>query len=157
MQIITRQESGSYILFEHYFKQKLRIGYLLSWTVDGRNIFQNIQVNLEEPWDYWNICMEWLTMYSYFMMSWQRGYLKQASFNINVRCLYIISMHHMEKNCCFILCWWLFILVYFWSSWKMVCCNSRKDITCELTGICTLVHVNNNFSDEWPFHFSRSG
>ena len=36
----------------------------------------------------------------------------------------------------------------------MVCGNSRKDITCELTGICTLVYVNQDFTDEGPFHFA---
>ena len=32
-----------------------------------------------------------------------------------------------------------------------------KDIPCELPGILTLVHVNQNFPDEGPLHFSRSG
>ena len=30
----------------------------------------------------------------------------------------------------------------------MVCGYSRKDIPCEILGICTLVHANQNFSDE---------
>ena len=32
-----------------------------------------------------------------FLMSQQSGFLKQVSFNINVRCLNIISMHKMEQ------------------------------------------------------------
>ena len=34
----------------------------------------------------------------------------------------------------------------------MVYGHSRKDIPCEIPGICTLVHVNNNLLDEEPFH-----
>ena len=30
----------------------------------------------------------------------------------------------------------------------MFCWHSRKDNTCELSGICTLVHVNKDFLDE---------
>ena len=30
-------------------------------------------------------------------------------------------------------------------------------IPCEILGICTLVHVNQNLPDEGPFYFSRSG
>ena len=32
-----------------------------------------------------------------------------------------------------------------------------EEIPCELLGICTLVHVNNNLSIEGPFHFYGSG
>ena len=31
--------------------------------------FQYIQVTLEYPWDYWNLCMELLTLESYLLMS----------------------------------------------------------------------------------------
>ena len=40
---------------------------------------------------------------------------------------------------------------------EMSCGHSRKDIPCKLLGICTFIHVNHNFLDEGPFHFSRSG
>ena len=113
--------------------------------------------NLEDPWDYWSLCMEWITMEIYLLMSSHSDYLIQASFNINIRCLYIISMYHIEQKNCIILCWWLCILVYFWSSWKMVCGWSSKEIPCNLLGIWTLVHVNHNFSYEGSLHFSRSG
>ena len=39
----------------------------------------------------------------------------------------------------------------------MVCGYLREDIPYELLGICALVHVNDNFSDEESFHFLRSG
>ena len=32
-----------------------------------------------------------------------------------------------------------------------------KEVSCELLGICTLVHVNKSFSDEISFHFCGSG
>ena len=35
----------------------------------------------------------------------------------------------------------------------MVCRYFRKNISCELLGICTLVHVNKNLSIEGSFHF----
>ena len=65
---------------------------------DMQITLQNIQITLEEPWYYWSLCMEWLTLESYLLMSWQSGYLRQASFNLNSRCLFIISMHQMKKN-----------------------------------------------------------
>ena len=34
---------------------------------------------------------------------------------------------------------------------KIVCGHSRKEIPCELPGICTLVCVNYDFTDEGPF------
>ena len=40
---------------------------------------------------------------------------------------------------------------------EMVFGHSRKDFPYELLGICTLVHVNNNFPDEGPLNFSISG
>ena len=45
--------------------------------------------------------MEWLTLERYFLMSWHSGCLKQASLNLNVRCLSIISMHHMIQKLLF--------------------------------------------------------
>ena len=33
----------------------------------------------------------------------------------------------------------------------------RKEIPCELIGICTLNYVNKNLSDEESFHFCGSG
>ena len=35
--------------------------------------------------------------------------------------------------------------------------HSRKEIPCELPGMCTLVYVNNNFIDKGPLRFSISG
>ena len=95
IQSSTRQECISHILLENSYRQRLRIDYLWSWTVDMQTIFHNIQISLEESWYYLNLCMEWLTMESYFLISWQSGWLKQASFNLNVKCLYVISMHQM--------------------------------------------------------------
>ena len=40
---------------------------------------------------------------------------------------------------------------------EMVCCYLGKEIPCELLGICTLVHVNKDFSIEGQFHFCGSG
>ena len=40
---------------------------------------------------------------------------------------------------------------------KLVCEHSRKDILCEIPGICTLVHVNQDFPDERPLNFSILG
>ena len=40
---------------------------------------------------------------------------------------------------------------------EMICGDSRIDIPCEILGICTLVYVNQYFTDEGPFHLSRSG
>ena len=37
-------------------------------------------------------------MGSYFLMSEQSGYLRQILFNLNARCLSIISMHHREQK-----------------------------------------------------------
>ena len=88
---------------EHSYRKKLRIGYLWSWTLDMQTIFHNNQVILEEPWCYWNICMEWLTLESCFLISWKSGWSNQASFNINTRCLYIINMHRMEQKLLFYL------------------------------------------------------
>ena len=101
MQLSTKQERISWILLDHYWRQQLRIGYLWSWTVDMQNIFQNVQINLEKPWDYWCPCMDWPTLESYFLMSWYSGCLKQSSFNINMTCLYTISMHQMEQKLLF--------------------------------------------------------
>ena len=73
--------------------------YFWSWKVDMQNIFHNIQVTLEESWDYLNLCMEWLTVESSFLVIWQSGWLNQSSFNINYRCLCIINMYQTEKGC----------------------------------------------------------
>ena len=35
--------------------------------------------------------------------------------------------------------------------------HSRKEIPCEITGIFTLLYVNQYFTDEGPFYLSRSG
>ena len=35
--------------------------------------------------------------------------------------------------------------------------TKRKISPCELLGICTLVYVNQDLTDERPFHFNRSG
>ena len=35
--------------------------------------------------------------------------------------------------------------------------NSRKDIPCDIPGICTLVYINQDLRDEVPLHFSISG
>ena len=40
---------------------------------------------------------------------------------------------------------------------EMVCGHSRKDISCKIPGICTLVYFNQDFKYEGPFHFSRLG
>ena len=40
---------------------------------------------------------------------------------------------------------------------KMVCGHSRKEITCELPVICTLVYVNEYFRHDGPFRFIISG
>ena len=45
-------------------------------------------------------------------------------------------------------------MVYFWRSSKCFCVHSREDVKCEILGICTLVRVNHNFSNEELFYFS---
>ena len=52
--------------------------------------------------------MEWLTLESYLMMSWQSSLLNQALYNINYRCLYIISMYQMEQQ---FLCYLMLMIV----------------------------------------------
>ena len=101
-----------------------------------QTIIQNIQVTLEEPWDYLNLCMDLLTLESYLLIIWQSGCLKQASLNLNVRCLYIISMQHMEQRLLFYLMlmivyigillkildhgfWALYKRYSMWTSWDM--------------------------------------
>ena len=96
-------------------------------------ILQNTQINLEDPWDYWILRMEWLTLGTYLLMSWQSGYLRQDSFNLNIRCISIISIHQMILF--LILCLWTCILVYFWSYCKSFCGYYTKDIPCEVIGI----------------------
>ena len=43
------------------------------------------------------------------------------------------------------------ILQLYWP--EMLCWYFRKNIPCEILGICKLVHVNKNFSYEGSFHF----
>ena len=64
--------------------------------------------------------MEWLTLDIYLLISWQSGWLKKTSFNINSRCIYMIRMQQMGEINCVVLSWWLCLLVYIWRSWKMV-------------------------------------
>ena len=71
--------------------------------------FQNINVTLEDPWDSWNLCIKWLNLEKYFLISWQIGCSKQASFNINVIFLYTLSIHQMEQRFLFYL---MFMIVY---------------------------------------------
>ena len=103
IQLSTRQDCICYILLDHYCSQNFKIGYLWSWTVYIQIIFQNIQITLEETWYYLSLCMELLTLESYFLISLQSGYLRQASLNINVRYIYIITMHQIEQNISFYL------------------------------------------------------
>ena len=54
----------------------------------------------------------------------------------------------------------LIICVYWYTSGaieKLVFGLYRRDITCELPGICTLMYVNQDLTDEGPFHLSISG
>ena len=131
--------------------------YLWSLTVDIQTIFQNIQVILEEPEDYWNLCMEWLTLGSYFLISWHSVWLKQDSYNINFRCLYIISMHHMEQTLLFYLMLMIVSIGIHLNLLEMVCGYSRKLIPCELPSILQLVYFDQYFTDEVTFRFSRLG
>ena len=39
----------------------------------------------------------------------------------------------------------------------MDCGNYREEITCEIIGIRALVYVNQDFTDELPFHLIISG
>ena len=52
----------------------------------------------------------------------------------------------MDQNLLFYLILIIGLLVYRWRAWKMVCWYFGKDITCELLGIRTLVHVHMNLS-----------
>ena len=51
----------------------------------------------------------------------------------------------------------IFLLVYKWRSLKIVCWYLGKEIPCEILEICTLVHINKNFSIKGSFHFYGSG
>ena len=62
--------------------------------------------------------MEWLTLGSYLLMSWYIGWFNQDPYTLNSICLYIISMHQIGQNNCFILYWLLCLLVYIWISCK---------------------------------------
>ena len=64
-------------------------------------------------------------------------------------------MHQMKKNVIYFRLMTISIGIIL-KLLENVCGLSRKDIPCKLLRIFTLVHVNNNFSDEGPFHFSRS-
>ena len=88
---------------------------------------------MEDTWDYWSLFIS-----SYLLMSWQSGCLKHASLNVNVRCLYIIVCTRWNKNCCLILFWWIFILLYFWSSWK-----------CFVETLGNIFHVNSLGYEHW--------
>ena len=81
-----------------FLREKVKIGYLWSWTVDMQIFIQNIQINLEEPWYYWSTCMVWITLGTYLLMSQQNGYLRQILFNLNSRCICIISMYQMKNK-----------------------------------------------------------
>ena len=113
--------------------------------------------NLEEPWYYWSPCISWITLGSYLLMSWHNGHLRQVLSNINVRCLSIISMHHMDQIFVSYILLMTVSIGILLKLLKMVCGYFRKNIPCELIGICTLVHVNHNFSDEGSFHLCGSG
>ena len=84
-----------------FLQTNVKNGVFMNLDSRYAEYFQNIQVNLEETWDYWNLCMQCLTLESYLLMSWNSGYLRQASLNINARCIFIISMHHMEQKLLF--------------------------------------------------------
>ena len=66
-------------------------------------------------------------------------------------------MHQIEQNMLFYLMLMIVCLDIILKLSEKVCGHSRKDIPCEITGICTLVHINNNLPDKGPLHFSTSG
>ena len=71
--------------------------------------------------------MEWITMKSYFLVSLQIYFLKQAPFNNNDKCLSIITKHYMEKKN--MLCYLMLMIVpigihlklletFLWTVWE---------------------------------------
>ena len=50
-------------------EKKLRKRVFVKLDSRYADYFQNIQITLEEIWDYWSLCIVWLTLGSYFMMS----------------------------------------------------------------------------------------
>ena len=66
-------------------------------------------------------------------------------------------MHNMEQRLLFYLMLMILSIGIHLKLLEMVCQKSRKEVPCEPLGVCTLVHFNQNFSDEGPFYFSRSG
>ena len=74
-----------------FLKEKIKNRVFLKFDSIYAEYFQNIKITLEDPEDYWNLCMEWITMESYFMMSLHSGCLKLVLINLDVRWLYIIS------------------------------------------------------------------
>ena len=66
-------------------------------------------------------------------------------------------MHHMEQRLLF---YPMLIDIYICIHLNLLekkCGHSRKDISCELPGIFTLVYVHQDFTDEVPLYFSVSG
>ena len=90
-------------------------------------------------------------------MSLHSGLLSQASFNINVICLYILSMNYMEQTWLFYFMLMTVSIGVYLNLLEKNCGHSRKEILCEIPGICTLVHVNKDLPDKGSFLFSRLG
>ena len=66
-------------------------------------------------------------------------------------------MHQMDQ---FFELYYVDDCVYWYTSealGKLFVDTLGEKIPCEILGICTLVHVNQNFSDEGSFHFCGSG
>ena len=83
--------------------------------------------------------------------------LEVGFINHIVRCLSIISMHQMDLK----LLSYLMLMILSFGIQMKILENGLLilwDIDpCELLGICTLVHFNQNFSYEGTFHFFGSG
>ena len=73
---------------------------------------------LEYHWYWISQCIKWIVLENYLLINSPIGwYINQASNSHSVKCPYITSMHHLDPS--FILCWWLFILVYIWWTAKV--------------------------------------
>ena len=141
-----------------FLQAKLKNRVFLNMEIRYADNFQTIIAILEEPWDYWNLCIEWLSLEIYLQVIW-RFFLSMNYYsnNINARCLFITSMHQMERKLLFHLMLIFFLLVSILNSCKIVCGHYIWQIPCEIPGICTLVYINHYFTAQGPFHFNISG
>ena len=53
-----------------FFQEKVNNKVFVKLDSRYADYLYNIRATLEDPWVFWNICMELLTMESYLLISW---------------------------------------------------------------------------------------